>query len=48
METLRGYFAEHGRPVSPYLGRYSMFRANRKDEDALTQFTRAPSDQGST
>ena len=42
METLRGHLAEHGRPVSLYSDRYSVFRVNRKGgEDVPTQFTRA-------
>ena len=43
METLRGYLAEHGRPVALYPDKHSIFRVNHPDrEGELTQFTRAP------
>ena len=43
MEALRGYLAEHGRPVALYPDKHSIFRVNHPDrEGELTQFTRAP------
>ena len=42
METLRGYLAQHGRPVALYSDKHSIFRVNHPDrEGALTPFTRA-------
>ena len=42
METLRGYLAQHARPVAFYSDKHSIFRVNQPDCDGeLTQFTRA-------
>jgi transposase len=42
MIVLRGYLAEHGRPVSLYSDRHGIFRVNAADHDGeLTQFGRA-------
>ncbi len=42
MEVLGEYLKQHGRPVSLYSDKHSVFRVNRRDcEGELTQFTRA-------
>lgn len=42
LDTLRGYLAEHGRPVALYSDRHSVFRVNQPEcENELTQFGRA-------
>lgn len=42
METLQGYCQQHGRPVSLYSDKHSIFRVNHPNKEGeITQFTRA-------